>query len=145
MTPDTASTPDTAPATEGAPQQTRRHRLRAGALIGVLTAVLGFGIAVQVHANSQSDSLTSLREDDLISILDNQNARADQLRQEIATLQQTLQQLRSSGDRGRRSFKDMQEVLLRQGLGVDQGNQHEDAGDCHLHRQRKHHRPGIAP
>lgn len=96
MPPDTETDP---PVVETGPQQTRRHRLRAGALIGVLTAVLGFGIAVQVHANSQSDSLTSLREDDLISILDNQNARADQLRQEVAQLQQTLQRLQTSGDK----------------------------------------------
>lgn len=77
----------------------RRARLRAGALIGVLTALLGFAIAVQVHANSQSDSLSGLREDDLIGILDNQNARADRLRQQIAELQQTLTRLRDSGDR----------------------------------------------
>ncbi len=77
----------------------RAGRVRAGALIGVLTALLGFAIAVQVHANSQSDSLSNLREDDLIGILDNQNARADRLRQQIAELQQTLRQLRDSGDR----------------------------------------------
>jgi uncharacterized protein YlxW (UPF0749 family) len=77
----------------------RGGRLRAGALIGVLTALLGFAIAVQVHANSRSDSLSSLREDDLIGILDNQNARADRLRQQIAELQQTLRKLRDSGDR----------------------------------------------
>ncbi|MEO9134278.1 MAG: DUF881 domain-containing protein [Jatrophihabitantaceae bacterium] len=83
----------------GASRPRRRARLRAGALIGVLTALLGFAIAVQVHANSQSDSLSSLREDDLIGILDNQNARADRLRQQIAELQQTLSRLKDSGDR----------------------------------------------
>jgi uncharacterized protein YlxW (UPF0749 family) len=71
---------------------------RAAALIGVLVAALGFAIAVQVHANSSSDSLSSLREDDLIGILDNQNARAARLRQEIADLQQTLRRLQDSGD-----------------------------------------------
>jgi uncharacterized protein YlxW (UPF0749 family) len=80
-------------------QPRRRARLRAGALIGVLTALLGFAIAVQVHANSQSDSLSGLREDDLIGILDNQNARADRLRLQIAELQQTLNRLQDSGDR----------------------------------------------
>ncbi|MGH8963414.1 MAG: DUF881 domain-containing protein [Jatrophihabitantaceae bacterium] len=85
---------------EGKPVKSRRRaRLRAGALIGVLTALLGFAIAVQVHANSQSDSLSGLREDDLIGILDNQNARADRLRQQIADLQQTLNRLQDSGDR----------------------------------------------
>jgi len=77
----------------------RSVRLRAGALIGVLTALLGFAIAVQVHANSQSDSLAGLREDDLVGILDNQDARADRLRQQIAQLQQQLRQLQDTGDR----------------------------------------------
>ena len=77
----------------------RRRRIRAGALIGVLTALLGFAIAVQVHANSGSDNLAGLREDDLIGILDNQNVRADRLRQQIAQLQQTLRRLQDSGDR----------------------------------------------
>ncbi|MDT4892610.1 MAG: hypothetical protein QOE97_1645 [Pseudonocardiales bacterium] len=71
---------------------------RAAALIGVLVAALGFAIAVQVHANSSSDSLSTLREDDLIGILDNQNARAARLRQEIADLEQTLRRLQTSGD-----------------------------------------------
>jgi uncharacterized protein YlxW (UPF0749 family) len=71
---------------------------RAGALIGVLTAVLGFAIAVQVHSNSSSDSLQNLREDDLIRILDDQNARAERLNQQIADLQNTLDQLRRSGN-----------------------------------------------
>jgi uncharacterized protein YlxW (UPF0749 family) len=68
-------------------------------LIGVLIAALGFAIAVQVHANSRSDSLSNLREDDLIGILDNQNARGDRLRQQIAELNQTLRRLQDSGDR----------------------------------------------
>jgi uncharacterized protein YlxW (UPF0749 family) len=76
----------------------RAHRIRAGALIGVLTALLGFAIAVQVHANSQSDSLAGLREDDLIGILDNQNARADRLRQQISELQRSLRSLQNSGN-----------------------------------------------
>jgi uncharacterized protein YlxW (UPF0749 family) len=71
---------------------------RAGALIGVLTAVLGFGIAVQVHSNSSSDSLQNAREDDLIRILDDQNARGERLNQEIADLQNTLDELRRSGN-----------------------------------------------
>jgi uncharacterized protein YlxW (UPF0749 family) len=74
------------------------HR-RAAALIGVLLALLGFGIAVQVRSNSSSDSLSSARDDDLIRILDDQNSRADRLRQQIAALQATEQQLQASGNR----------------------------------------------
>jgi uncharacterized protein YlxW (UPF0749 family) len=85
---------------EGATQRSRIHgRHGSAALIGVLTLLLGFAIAVQVHANSSGDTLSGLREDDLIGILDNQNARADRLRQQIAQLQQNLNQLQDSGDR----------------------------------------------
>jgi len=50
-------------------------------LIGCWVALLGFAIAVQVHSNSSADRLSGLRDGDLISILDDQNARADKLRQ----------------------------------------------------------------
>lgn len=89
------SDPPTAPPTTT--RRTAHHR--AGALIGVLTAALGFAIAVQVHANSSSDRFANLREDDLIGILDNQNAQATRLRQQISELQQTLQRLQDSGDK----------------------------------------------
>jgi uncharacterized protein YlxW (UPF0749 family) len=76
----------------------RRRHLRAGVLIGVLTAILGFAIAAQVRSTSSSDSLQNLREDDLIRILDDQNARAERLNQQIADLQNTLDELRRSGN-----------------------------------------------
>jgi uncharacterized protein YlxW (UPF0749 family) len=85
-------------------------------VIGVLTLLLGFAIAVQVHANSSSDSLSGLRETDLIGILDNQNARADRLRQQIDDLQRNLQQLQDSGDRSAAARKQATEQA--QALGV---------------------------
>jgi uncharacterized protein YlxW (UPF0749 family) len=87
--------PDAAGQAEAPP---RRRQLRAGVLIGILTAILGFAIAAQVHSTSSSDSLQSLREDDLIRILDDQNARAERLNQQIADLQTTLDELRRSGN-----------------------------------------------
>jgi uncharacterized protein YlxW (UPF0749 family) len=77
----------------------RAIRISAAAVIAVLTALLGFAIVVQVHQNSRSDNLANLRDDDLVGILDNQNARAARLRQQIAQLQQTLRRLQDSGDR----------------------------------------------
>ncbi|HLY34600.1 MAG TPA: DUF881 domain-containing protein [Jatrophihabitantaceae bacterium] len=96
------------------PRMTGRHR--AAALIGVLVAGLGFAIAVQVHANSKSDNLTNLRSDDLIGILDNQNAQADHLRRQIADLQQTLRLLQDSGDRASAARQQAQQDA--QALGV---------------------------
>ncbi len=94
----------------------RVNRRRAGALIGVLLALLGFGIAVQVHTNSSSDSLSSARQDDLIRILDDQDSREDRLRQQIAALQNTEQQLAASGDRDSVALQQAQEQL--QSLGI---------------------------
>src|SRR5882672_4730455 len=76
----------------------RRDKKSAGILIGVLTAILGFAIAVQVRSNSSSDSLSNAREDDLIRILDDQNARAERLNQQIADLQATLDEVQRSGN-----------------------------------------------
>ncbi len=77
----------------------RSVRVAAGAVAVVLVALLGFAIAVQVRANSGSDNLAHLRENDLVGILDDQNARADRLRQQIAELEQALRRLQDSGDR----------------------------------------------
>ena len=54
-------------------EQKHRWPWRHGsvALIGILTLLLGFAIAVQVHANSSHDALSGLRDEDLIGILDN--------------------------------------------------------------------------
>jgi uncharacterized protein YlxW (UPF0749 family) len=97
------------------PPQPRR-RLVPAALIGALVAILGFGIAVQVHANSGKDNLSSLRESDLINILDDQNARADRLRQQIAVLEQTLRSLQGSGDRS--AAARAQALAEAQALGI---------------------------
>jgi uncharacterized protein YlxW (UPF0749 family) len=93
--PDVDETGPDATKTESRP---RRH-LTAGALIGVLTALLGFAIAVQLHSNSSSDGLAGLREDELVNILDNQNALADRQRERIAADESSLQQLQASGNR----------------------------------------------
>lgn len=119
--PETPETPETTETTEpaeprGTARPHRAHRIRAGALIGVLTALLGFAIAVQVHANSQSDSLAGLREDDLIGILDNQNARADRLRQQITELQRSLRSLQNSGNASAAARQQAQQQA--QALGV---------------------------
>jgi uncharacterized protein YlxW (UPF0749 family) len=98
---DVPDAPPEEPATEPAtPIRHRRSiRISAGAVIAVLTALLGFAIVVQVRANSRSDNLSNLRDDDLIGILDNQDARAARLRQEITQLQTTITRLSDSGDR----------------------------------------------
>jgi uncharacterized protein YlxW (UPF0749 family) len=88
--------PDT-PAPRGTP--TRRRKQASVAVIGVLTLLLGFAIAVQVHANSTGNTLSGLQDSDLIEILDTENSRADRLRAQINDLQDSLRQLQTSGNR----------------------------------------------
>jgi uncharacterized protein YlxW (UPF0749 family) len=81
------------------PEPRSNLRVAAAAVAALLLALLGFAIVVQVRQNSGSDNLANLREDDLINILDDQNLRADRLRQQITELQDTLRLLQDSGNR----------------------------------------------
>ena len=67
-------------------------------LIGVLLAVLGFGLAVQLQSNSKTDSFGNAREDDLVRILDDQNSRIQRLQGQISDLQSAKQKLSDSGN-----------------------------------------------
>ena len=93
-----------------------RRRVVFTAVIAVLTALLGFAIVLQVRQNSGTDNLANLRDDDLVGILDDQNARADRLRQEIAGLQDTLRRLKDSGDRSAAARE--QAIKDAQALGI---------------------------
>lgn len=90
-----------APQQAGAPKPglSRLRRSRAGAVVGILAALLGFGIVVQARSTEGSGSQASSREEDLVRILDDLDSRQNRLRAEIANLQATRQQL-SSGNAG---------------------------------------------
>ena len=77
--------------------RSRRLNRGATALIGVLLAALGFGLAVQLQSNSKNDSLAGAREDDLVRILDDQNSRMQRLQSQLADLQSAKQKLSDSG------------------------------------------------
>jgi uncharacterized protein YlxW (UPF0749 family) len=78
-----------------APRRRRRDPL-AAALIGVLTLLLGFAFAVQVRSVGDDELLAGAREEDLVRILDEVNAREERLREQIADQRSALQQLSSS-------------------------------------------------
>jgi uncharacterized protein YlxW (UPF0749 family) len=87
---------DTAPET-GQPANKGR---RAGVWIGLLTALLGFALAVQVRATESESALPSARQEDLVRILDDLSAREERLRSEIAELERTRSDL-STGAAGK--------------------------------------------
>jgi uncharacterized protein YlxW (UPF0749 family) len=76
------------------PQSALSRARRAGAWIGLLTALLGFALAVQVKS-TESMSLPTARQEDLVRILDDLNAREERLRRDIADLERTRGELTS--------------------------------------------------
>jgi uncharacterized protein YlxW (UPF0749 family) len=72
----------------------------AGAMIALLVGLLAFGLVVQVRSNVGDTQLENARQDDLVRILSDLNAREQRLRSEIATLEATLSQL-GEGAQGR--------------------------------------------
>jgi uncharacterized protein YlxW (UPF0749 family) len=96
----------------------RRNRL-AGALIGLLCLLLGFAFAVQVRSTDTGKQYSSAREEDLVGILDELNAREDRLRQQITEQRTALAQLNGSDSR---SSTALQEARQRaQAIGILNG------------------------
>ena len=77
----------------------RLRARRVDLLVAALLAVLGFGLAVQVRSTQDEGLLASARQEDLVQILDELDNRSDRLREEIASLNRTKEELSSgSGD-----------------------------------------------
>lgn len=77
----------------------RPRTRRVDLLVAALLAVLGFGLAVQVRSTQGEGLLENARQEDLVQILDDLGNRSDRLREEIASLTATREQLSSgSGD-----------------------------------------------
>jgi len=94
---ETPEVPAREPASAGARIRARRRRdPLAAALIGVLTLLLGFAFAVQVRNVGDDPQLATAREEDLVRILDDVNAREERLREQIAEQRSALEQLTSS-------------------------------------------------
>lgn len=74
----------------------RPRATRAQALTGVLCVLLGFAIAVQVR-QTDTESLTVMRESELVSLLDQTTRQADDLQQQVAELERTRTELQSAG------------------------------------------------
>lgn len=94
------ATDDDGPA-DGRSVSRRKRVSAAGAVIGLLIGLLAFALVVQLKSNTSGDTaLENARQDDLVRILSDLNSREQRQRDEIASLQNTLNQL-GAGAQGR--------------------------------------------
>jgi uncharacterized protein YlxW (UPF0749 family) len=84
------------------PSPRRVRGSAAAAVVVALCALLGFALVVQVKSNTGDSQLENARQDDLVRILSDLNAREQRLRGEINDLQSTLSQL-GAGAQGRQA------------------------------------------
>jgi uncharacterized protein YlxW (UPF0749 family) len=98
-------TPADEPTAASEPQVTGRDRLRsaltgrpsrAQAVVGVLLAAVGFAAMTQVRSNEADDQYGSLRQSDLIRVLDGLAGTSQQAQNEIERLRRTRDDLQTS-------------------------------------------------
>lgn len=80
------------------PERGRRRLSVSVVLVAVLCMLLGVGIVTQVRDTKSGDGLDSARPSDLLSLLDSLHQREAALRQEISSLEQSLDSMQSDGD-----------------------------------------------
>ncbi|SFT56726.1 Uncharacterized conserved protein YlxW, UPF0749 family [Geodermatophilus amargosae] len=87
----------------------RRQRLVAASLIAVLTALLGFAIAVQVRSTDTGQALEGAREEELVAILDDLDLEEERLRAQIADQRGALRELSDTDSRSAAALEDADE------------------------------------
>ncbi|CAM5692038.1 DUF881 domain-containing protein [Streptomyces coeruleorubidus] len=126
---ESAPEPEVAPEPDpdSEPQLTGRQRLvkglwpprvsRAQFIVAVLLFGLGFGLAVQVASNSDSDSaLRGARQEDLVRILDELDDRTQRLEDEKQGLEKQRDELENSSDQAEEARK--QTIEKERQLGI---------------------------
>ncbi|GEL93553.1 DUF881 domain-containing protein [Cellulomonas composti] len=93
----------------------RPRATRAQLLAGLLCAALGFAVVVQVRQTDES-TLSSLRQEDLVRILDETTERGDALREEITDLRGELDELVSGSDRQQAALDALRRSAVTQGI-----------------------------
>ena len=80
--------------------------------MGFLTAMLGFGIVVQVR-QIQTDDLANMRQDDLVKLLDEVTRRNEDLTEERSQLRSDRSQLQSGSDQSEylKNYANLQAIL----------------------------------
>lgn len=88
---------------------------RAQVLAGLLCALLGFAIVVQVQQN-RSDGLSSLRQDELVRILDEVTQRTEELEDQAVELRNQRAELATGSDTRRAAREAATERAAQQGI-----------------------------
>ncbi|AYN42418.1 DUF881 domain-containing protein [Streptomyces dangxiongensis] len=90
---------------------------RAQLIVAVLLFGLGFGLAVQVASNSDTDSaLRGARQEDLVRILDELDSRTQRLEDEKQGLEKQRQELQSSSDQAAEARRQTAEKKRQLGI-----------------------------
>jgi uncharacterized protein YlxW (UPF0749 family) len=89
------------------------HRLRNQLTISAVALVLGLLVVVQVRAQAGNAGFAQLSTQDLTVLVANLNARNDQLRREVSTLEDELAALNQNRSRGEESLDELRADLRR--------------------------------
>ena len=119
-TPPGAGPPDDASARPAPSRRTLARALapratRAQAMAGLLCALLGFALVVQVRQN-QSEGLAGLRQDELVRILDEVTRRSEELQAEATALRAQRTELATGSDTQRAAREAATERAAVQGI-----------------------------
>src|SRR5690606_18391203 len=93
----------------------RPRATRAQLLAGVLCALLGFALVVQLRQTNDAD-LAGLRQTDLVRILDETTPRGDALAREANDLQRERDELVSGSDRRQAALDALERAAATQGI-----------------------------
>ncbi len=85
-------------------------------LVGILLALLGFALALQVRSTRTDPTLEGARQSDLVRILDDVSERAERLQAESQSLEALLDDLTSGTDNSRAALEDAQERTAALGI-----------------------------
>jgi uncharacterized protein YlxW (UPF0749 family) len=89
------------------------HRLQNQLTISAVALVLGLLVVVQVRAQAGNAGFAQLSTQDLTVLVANLNARNDQLRREVSTLEDELAALNQNRSRGEESLDELRADLRR--------------------------------
>ncbi len=89
------------------------HRFRNQLTISAVAMVLGLLVVVQVRAQAGNAGFAQLSSQDLTVLVANLNARNDQLRREVSTLEDELAALQQNQSRGEESIDELRADLRR--------------------------------